>query len=89
MPPGARVAQPAWKGRLINLASSRTSGDLKSSVWNPKYKPGLARAAERRGEDVGALESLGRATDETLAVSGSDDLAKEFVQAGNTDFQKR
>ena len=38
---------------------------------------------------MGALESLGRATDETLAVSGSDDLAKEFVQAGNTDFQKR
>ena len=36
---------------------------------------------------MSALERFCRAADETLAVSGSDDLAKEFVQAGNTDFQ--
>lgn len=36
---------------------------------------------------MSALESFGRATDEALAVSGSDDLAKDFVQAGDADFQ--
>jgi len=36
---------------------------------------------------VSALEGFGRAANEALAISGSDDLAKEFVQAGNTYFQ--
>jgi hypothetical protein len=38
-------------------------------------------------KDVSALESFGRSTYETFAVSGSNDLVKEFVQTGDTDFQ--
>jgi hypothetical protein len=36
---------------------------------------------------VSALESFGRATNGAFAVSGSYDLAEEFVQASNADFR--
>jgi hypothetical protein len=39
------------------------------------------------GKDVGALEALGRAADEAFTVSGSYDLAEQFVQLGDADFQ--
>ncbi len=39
------------------------------------------------GKDVSALKGLGRAANEALAVAGTDDLAKDFVQAGDVDSQ--
>lgn len=38
-------------------------------------------------KDVRALKSSCGTADKTLAVPGSYDLAEEFVQAGNADFQ--
>jgi len=36
---------------------------------------------------VRALEAVGRAATLALLISGSDDLAEEFVQAGDLYFQ--
>ena len=37
---------------------------------------------------MSTLKGSGRAADETFAVSGSDDLAEEFIQLRDADFQK-